>query len=111
MAKVNNTDTSDFVLKPKYQTDKTEIENKILVTSSLVKKTDYNAKFTEIEGKIPDISDLATKATLTTVKKKIPTVSNFVKKTGYDNITEVENKLNNLVSDVPFFRVKYTQTF
>ena len=28
-AKVNNIDTSDFVLKTKYQTDKTELENKI----------------------------------------------------------------------------------
>ena len=28
-AEVNNTDTSDFVLKTKYQTDKTELEKKI----------------------------------------------------------------------------------
>ena len=28
-AKVNNIDTSDFVLKTKYQTDKTELEKKI----------------------------------------------------------------------------------
>ena len=27
-AKVNNIDTSDFVLKTKYQTDKTELEKK-----------------------------------------------------------------------------------
>ena len=30
VAKVNNIDTSDFVLKTKYRTDKTELENKIL---------------------------------------------------------------------------------
>ena len=30
-AKVNNIDTSDFVLKTKYQTDKTELEKKILM--------------------------------------------------------------------------------
>ena len=41
-AKVNNIDTSAFVLGTKYQTDKTEIENKIPDTSALVKKTDYN---------------------------------------------------------------------
>ena len=29
MAKVNNIDTSDFVLKTKYNTDKIEIEKKI----------------------------------------------------------------------------------
>ena len=30
VSKVNNIDTSDFVLKTKYRTDKTELENKIL---------------------------------------------------------------------------------
>ena len=61
VAKVNNIDTSDFVLKTKSSTDKTELENKIPNTSGLVKKTDYNRKITEIENKIPDISDLAKK--------------------------------------------------
>ena len=56
VAKVNNIDTSDFVLKTKYNTDKTELENKI-----------------------PDISNLATKTALTTVENKIPDVSNLVK--------------------------------
>ena len=55
------------MLKTKYQTDKTEIENKIPDTSGLVEKTDYNSKITEIEGKIPDISNLATKTALTAV--------------------------------------------
>ena len=65
VAKVNNIDTSDFVLKTKYQTDKTELE---LDVSNLVKK----AKLTELENKIPDVSSLATKTALTAVKKKIP---------------------------------------
>ena len=30
VSKVNNIDTSEFVLKTKYQTDKTELENKVL---------------------------------------------------------------------------------
>ena len=38
VAKVDNVDTSDFVLKTKYNTDKTELENKIPDTSGLVKK-------------------------------------------------------------------------
>ena len=37
-AKVDNIDTSDFVLKSKYNTDKTELGNKIPDTSGLVKK-------------------------------------------------------------------------
>ena len=37
--KVNNIDTSDFILKTKYQTDKTELEKKITDVTNFVKKT------------------------------------------------------------------------
>ena len=56
VAKVNSIDTSRFVLKTKYDTDKSEIENRIPDTSGLVKQTDYNAKITGIEDKIPRLS-------------------------------------------------------
>ena len=96
VTKVNNIDTSGFVLKTKYDTDKTELENKILDASGLVKKTDYNTKITKIEGKMPDISNLAIKTSLTAIENKIPSVSNLVKKTDYNTkVTEIENKLNN----------------
>ena len=96
VAKVNHIDTNGFVLKTKYDTDKSELENKIPDTSGLVKKTDYDAKITEIEGKILDVSNLVTKTALTIVENIIPDVSNLVKKTDYDTkITEIENKLNN----------------
>ena len=75
VTKVNAIDTSDFVLRTKYDTDKSELENKTPDTSGLVKKTDYNTKITEIEGKIPDVSNLATKTALTTVENKIPNVN------------------------------------
>ena len=39
VAKVDNIDASDFVLKTKYNTDNTELENKIPDTSGLVKLT------------------------------------------------------------------------
>ena len=68
VAKVNNIDTSKFVLKAKYDTDKLELENKIPDTSSRVKKTNYDAKIADIEGKIPDVSNLATKTALATVE-------------------------------------------
>ena len=51
VAKVNNINTSDFVLKTKYQTDETELEKNPDV-SNLVKK----AELTELENKIPDAS-------------------------------------------------------
>ena len=38
VAKVNNIDTSDFVLKTKYNTDKTKLENKIPNVTDFVKK-------------------------------------------------------------------------
>ena len=68
-AKVNNIDTSDFVLKTKYQTDKTELEKKIPDVTNFVKK-----KLTELENKIPDVSSLATKTALTAVENKVPSV-------------------------------------
>ena len=80
VAKVDNIDTSDFVLKTKYNSDKTELENKIPDTSGLVKKINYNTKITELENKIPDIRNLATKTALTVIENKIPSVSNLVKK-------------------------------
>ena len=46
--KVNNIETSGFLLKTKYNADKFKLENKIPDTSSLIKKTDYNTKITEI---------------------------------------------------------------
>ena len=44
---VNNIDTSDFVLKTRYQTDKRELEKKIPDVTDFVKKT----KLTELENK------------------------------------------------------------
>ena len=44
VTKVNNIDTSTFVLKAKYDADKIELKKKIPDTSIFVKKTDYNTK-------------------------------------------------------------------
>ena len=76
-----------FVLKTKYETDKSGLEKKISNadkkipdTSRLFKKTDYNSKVSEIESKIPSISGLATTSALTKVENEIPNVGNLVKK-------------------------------
>ena len=110
VAKVNNIDTSGFVLKTKYNTDKSDLEKKIsdankkiTGTSGLVKKTHYSAKISEIESKIPNTSGLAATSALTAVENKIPDVSNLVEKTDYDakitqaNLitkTDLDKKLN-----------------
>ena len=92
VAKVNNIDTSYFVSKTKYNTDKTELEKKIPTVTDFVKK----AKLTELENKIPDISNLPTKTALTAVENKIHDVHDLVKKTDYNTkVTEIENKVNN----------------
>ena len=51
VAKVNSIDTSGFVLKTNYDTDKSELENKIPDVTDFFKK----AKLTELENKISDL--------------------------------------------------------
>ena len=59
-------------------------------------KTKYNTDKIELENKILDTSSLATMTALTSAENKIPSVSNLVKKTDYNTkITDIENKLNN----------------
>ena len=52
VAKVNNTDTSWFVLKTKYNTDKSELENKLPNTSGLVKKQIMTLKLPKLKTRL-----------------------------------------------------------
>ena len=93
-AKINNIDTSDFVLETKYKTEKTALEKKILDTIGLVKNTDDNTEITEIENKIPGMSNLATKPALITVENKILNLNGLAEKTNYNTkLTEIKIKL------------------
>ena len=87
VTKVNSIDTTNFVLKTKYEKDGSdsedkinEVDKKIPDVSDLVKKTDFNGKITEVEGKIPSITGLTTSSAFTAVENKIPDVSSLVKK-------------------------------
>ena len=71
VAKVNNINTSGFVLKTKYDADKSDLEKKIPDTSGLDKKIDDNSKITEIENKITNISGLATNSVVTAIEDEI----------------------------------------
>ena len=89
--KVDSIDTTNFVLKTKYEKDGSyfedkisKIDKKIPDVSDLIKKTDFNVKVTEIVGKIPSLSGLATNSALTAVENKIPDVSSLIKKTDYN---------------------------
>ena len=100
VTKVNTIDTSGFVLKSQYNTDRSSIgrniddaDKKIPDICGLFKKTDYNAKITAIEGKIPSAVGLATIVALTAFEIKIPNISNLVKKADYDaKISDIESK-------------------
>ena len=81
VTKVDNTDTTNFVSKTKYEKDGSNFEDKINKVdkkipdvSDLVKKS----ALTAVETKIPDVSGLATKSALTAVENKIPDVNNLV---------------------------------
>ena len=72
-AKVNDIDTSNFVLKTKYQTDQTVLEKKIPDVTDFVNKT----KLTELKKKKnSDVSSLKTKIS---VENETPSVSSLVK--------------------------------
>ena len=88
--KVDNIDTSDFVLKTNYNADKTELEKRTPNVTDFVKK----AELTDLKNKILDVSSLATKTALDATENEIPSVSNLVNKTDYNTkITKIENKL------------------
>ena len=95
VAKVGVIDTTRFVLKAQYNTDKLSIEmrliRKYLKLVNLL-KNHCNAKPTEIVGKIPIITGLATTCFLNAVEKKILNVSNLVKTDYYAKITDIKAK-------------------
>ena len=89
--KADKIDTTGFVLKDTYDTDKSnpeqkisDVDKKIPDVSSLVRKTNFIDKVTEIQGKIPSISGLATDLALTAAENKIPDVSSLVTKADFD---------------------------
>ena len=108
VTKVNNIDTTGFVLKTKYDTDKSDLEKKISDADKEIpdrsdlakKKADLNTKITEIEGKIPRITGLATNSALTAVENKIPNVSRLVAKINYGTkISDIEKKITDQDQD------------
>ena len=84
--------------KSDYDTKVGNLELKIPDVSSKLSTSDFNSKVNELESKIrsaelkPDITNLATKSSVTAVKNKIPDVKGFTKKTDYaTEITSIKN--------------------
>ena len=66
MIKLSDVVKNDVVKKTVYNKLVAKVDN--IDTSDFVLKTNYNTKITEIEGKIPGISNLATKTALTVIE-------------------------------------------
>ena len=87
--KVSNIDTSGFVLKTKFTSDKSELEKKNPDVSGFVEKATYNSK----------VNTLATKTALTAVENKIYDTSDLLKKQILtQKVTEIENKILDISS-------------
>ena len=84
--KVDGIDLTKYVLKSDYDTKVGNLELKIPDVSEKLNTADFNSKLNELETKIrsaelkPDITNLATKSSVTAVENKIPDVNGFVKK-------------------------------
>ena len=92
LSKLSNVVRNEVVKKTEYNKLVNKVNN--IDTSGFLLKTKYAADNLELEKKIPDISNLATKTALSTVENKITDTSNLVRKTDYNTkITEIEKKI------------------
>ena len=96
--KVDGIDLTKYVKKSDYNTKVDNLELKIPDVSGKLNTSDFNSKVSELEYKIrsaesnPDITNLATKSSVTAVENKIPDVKGFVKKGDYaTEITSIKN--------------------
>ena len=78
LSKLSDLVKNDVVKKAVYNKLDSKVDN--IDTSDFVLKTNYDTSNTELENKIPDISNLGTKTALTAIEDKIPSVNNLVKK-------------------------------
>ena len=76
------------------------IEDKIPDITNLATNASLNAKINEVKGEIPNVTNLASTTAVTAVENKIPNVSNFVKKlTNFVQNTYFDNKLIDVISN------------
>ena len=97
-SKVDCIDLTKYIKKSDYETKVGNLELKISDVSGKLNTSDFYSKVIKLENKIrsaeqrPNISNLATKSSVTAVEKRIPDVKGFVKKTDYSTeITSIKN--------------------
>ena len=72
-----------YYAKIKYTTPNAKInvvKNEICSINNLATTNAFNAKINDVKSKIPNITNLATTTALTAVTKKLPNLSDLVKK-------------------------------
>ena len=106
LAKLSNVVKNDTVKKTEYSSLKTKVDN--IDTSNFVSRTkyekdesDFEDKLTKIENKIPDITNLATKSSITSLLLTI---------TFNSKITEIENKITSVDNKIPSISGLATKT-
>ena len=92
MSKLSDVVKNDVVKKAAYEELAANVNN--IDTSDLVFKTKYQTDKTELEKKIPDVTNFVKKK-LTELENKIPDVSSLATKTA---LTAVENKIPDVSS-------------
>ena len=100
LSKPSDVVKNDFVKKTLY--DKFTAKVNDIDTSDFVLKTKYQTDKTELQKKIPNVSNLVKKTKLTELENKIPDVSSLATKAA---LTAVENKIlsvSNLVKKTDY---------
>ena len=80
LSKLSNAVKNDVVKKDVHNAKIKNIEDKTPDITNLATNASLNAKINEVKGEMPSTTNLATTAALTTVEIKIPNVINLVKK-------------------------------
>ena len=100
LSKLSDVGKNDVIKKTVYDKSAAKVNN--IDTNDFVLKTKYQTDKTELEKKIPNVTDFVKKAKLTELENKIPNISNLATKTV---LTTVENKIppvSNLVKKRDF---------
>ena len=90
LSKLSNVVKSDAVKKTAYDKLVATVNN--IDTINFALKTKYQTDKTELEKKIPDVTNLVKKTKLTELENKIPDVSSFAAKTALPDVSSLVKK-------------------
>ena len=94
LSKLSDAVKNEVVKEDAYNAKIKNIKDKIPDITNLATKTTLSAKINEAKNKIPNFTNLTTTTALTAVENEIPDVSNLAKKIYHNTkISEIENKI------------------